>query len=747
MKQAILTLLIPVCLLPLCGYGQLNPGGVLANFGVDADTRANWVKYGPATGSIVSDDWFAPSGAGNNVIDTTNAATYLAELQSGQNISFNKRMSALLYAKVGGTLWLDAVYGRDFSAASSLKDSTTFTIAAKNGDNPGNWLGGVSSFPNKNDLIDVYAHMRRAGLTVHDSLWFFTAVSTYGTVGSRYFDVELYKNPFSYNASTGVFTTAGTDAGHTQWLFDAAGNIIQTGDMIVAVNFTPGMVPAIDVRIWVSQTTLSTVTPAYFNFTGSFNGSTPAYGYASIVSKTGSTAWGAGISNYSGVAANDTTYATPWGTGTAVGASTWTSQYAQLQFIEVGLNLTRMGVDPALYSTLSPCTSLFSDIFFKSRSSNSFTSNMQDFVTPLTFLQNPVMDYTLAPDTLRCDHTPATITLTDNSTAGYYTWQALSGNIAGSNSDSSKLTINTPGTYVVNASPADGCPPTRVDTVVIPIDTFPPIASVSAGLTGNQLDLYGGNPVASNYPTPFGGSQGLTYSWTGPDGFTSTLQDPVTDTVWGTYYLTVTEKRNGCIDTISAAVLSAMFTPLLTEDLVVSGRYANGAVDLSWQDPNESTVQTYGIERMDENGVFQTLGSVAGMDAQEGGMPGTELSFTDSRPLSGNNVYRVKAVTATGMVYYSAVITVSAGPNGLQDVRLAGNEESGMRLMVNTGSASRATVVIYDVTGQTLQKQEVYLGIGTNTIPLPSSAYRPRSVQVIALFINDRIVFSQKALF
>ncbi|HXB34315.1 MAG TPA: hypothetical protein VNV35_12870, partial [Puia sp.] len=343
MKQLIPILILLAGLLPKSGLCQLNNGGLYANFGVDADTRSNWMKYGLVTGAVSSDDWFAPSGTGYNVIDTTNAATYLALLQAGKNFTFNKRMSALLYAKLGGKLWLDAVYGRDYEAAALDKDTTTFTMAAKNGDNPGTWTGGVSNVPDKNDLVDVYAHMRRDGLTVHDSLWLFTGVSTFGTRGSSYFDVELYKNNFSYNGAAGTFTTAGTDAGHTQWLFDAAGNIIQTGDLIIAVDFTPGSVPVVDIRIWVSQTTLSTVTPAYFNFTGSFNGATasPSYGYASIVSKTGTTSWGAGISNYSTNATLDTTYATPWGTGAPSGGADWSAQYLSQQFIEVGLNLTR----------------------------------------------------------------------------------------------------------------------------------------------------------------------------------------------------------------------------------------------------------------------------------------------------------------------------------------------------------------------------------------------------------------------
>ena len=737
MKYIIPILLLSAGLIPQSGLCQLNNGGLYANFGVDADTRSNWMKYGLITGAVASDDWFAPAGAGLNVIDTSNAAAYLALLQAGANITFNERMSALLYAKVGGKIWLDAVYGRDYQAAAQDKDTTTFTTACKNGDNPSIWTGGVSNVPDKNDIVDVYAHMRRDGLTVHDSLWFFTAVSTFGTRGSSYFDVELYKNNFSYNGATGTFATAGPDAGHTQWLFDASGNIIQTGDMIIAVDFSPGLVPVVDLRIWVSQTTLSTVTPAYFNFTGAFNGASasPTYGYASIVSKAGTTAWGGGISNYSSNATLDTTYATPWGTGAPSGGADWSAQYLSQQFIEVGLNLTRIGVDPALYSALSPCQPLFSDIFFKSRSSNSFTADMKDFVTPMVFTQNPVMDYSLRGDTIRCNHPAATITLTNNSTAGYYTWQTVSGAIAGSNSDSSQLSINKPGEYIVSASPALGCPPTRMDTIVVPIDTFPPVASAFAGLSGNMLALYGGNVAASNYPTPFGGSAGLAFSWSGPDAFSSTLQNPLTDTVWGTYLLTVTEKRNGCTDTASTKVSAAMFVELLSQELRLSGVYGDGGVSLHWQDLNAAAVSSYVVERMDGSSTFEPIATV---------VSGGCLCYLDTHPLAGENDYRVKAVAVGGATSYSGVVVVGVGSGN--SFYLAGGP-AGMNLLADVGADEQGVLVVYDMAGQTLLKRSVSLSRGSNTIALPARGVGASTVQVVGLFVDGRLVFSGKGLF
>lgn len=536
-------------LLHLQVTAQLSQGGFHSQFGVDGDTKAGYLKYGPAPGNTISDDWFSSAAAlGNNVIDTSNASYYRSLLQAGNNITFTKRMSAPLYANMSGKLWLDAVYARDHVVTGV--DSTTFTGGNKNGDDPAVWHGVPSSVPGKTDLVDVFGHMRRNGTNVHDSLWFFTGVSTSGTSGSRYYDIELYKNKITYNSATGAFSTGGPNAGHVQWTFDASGNITQTGDMIVAVSFSSGA-PTVEVRIWISQTTYNTVTPNLFNFGTSFDGSTTSFGYATIISKAGTTAFGSGIGNLSSTAAADTTYSTPWG---SYGSSGWESQYTSLQFIEVGLNLTRIGIDPALYSSVlnsTACQSAFASIFFKSRSSASFTSNLQDFIGPYDFLQTPVLDYTLSTPALSCAHPTGTISITNNTTAGYYTWSTSNGNITSAGSNS--IQVSKGGSYTLQAAVAQGCPVTKTDVVSVPADTFPPVASFFVSVTADLAHyvLHGGNTSASNYNTPFGGSQGLLWNWSGPKSFTSTVQNPVTDTADGTYQLTVTEVRNGCTATAS----------------------------------------------------------------------------------------------------------------------------------------------------------------------------------------------------
>jgi hypothetical protein len=76
-------------------------------------------------------------------------------------------------------------------------------------------------------------------------------------------------------------------------------------------------------------------------------------------------------------------------------------------------------------------------------------------------------------------------------------------------------------------------------------------APVSAGET---IQLYGG-PSGS----------GMSYSWTGPNGFSSLLQNPTipnaTSAMAGNYILTVTSS-NGCTDDASASVTLKGIGPL-----------------------------------------------------------------------------------------------------------------------------------------------------------------------------------------
>lgn len=715
-------------------FSQLNNGGLNANFGVDADTKAGYLKYGPSTGTVSSDDWFSSSTAsGNNVIDTSNASYYKSLLQAGNNICFSKGMSVPYYTTINGKLWLDALYARDYIVTATSVDTTTFSGGKKNGDDPASWSGVASSIPDKTDLIDAFAHMRRNGNSTTDSLWIFTGVSTMGVVGSRYFDIELYKNRVAYNKTAGTFNTAGPDAGHVQWQFDASGNITQTGDMIIAVSYTSG-VPTVEVRIWVSKTTYNTVTPSLFKFGSSFDGTT-SFGYASILSKTGTTDFGSGITNLSATPATDTTYATPWGSHGIISGTQWETQYQSLQFIEIGLNLTRMGIDPELYQLNSGnCQAPFASLFFKSRSSHSFTSNLQDFAGPYDFLK-PASNYTITTPTLSCRNTTGTISVQNNS-GNYFTWSTSNGNITSTSTNS--IQVNKAGTYTLQASLAQGCPVLRTDVITVATDTFAPVASFyTTSPAVNQLLLHGGDTTASNYSTPFGGSQGLSWNWNGPNSFTSSVQDPVTSSVSGTYQLIVTETRNGCADTISHDISFA----LLSTNIVLKAEPVNNSIILQWNMKDSKRVTAFDIERSSNGASFEKIGSVTVASTNTN----TAFSFTDKDvPTSKNIVYRIKIITAGEPAYFSTIASVTKAAG--QSCMLAGtNPATNPRLIVNTKETVISTVVVYNSAGQTMYTKQMVLQAGQNNIELPVGGHKDK-LHIVSLYINNRLEFSGKAI-
>jgi hypothetical protein len=177
-----------------------------------------------------------------------------------------------------------------------------------------------------------------------------------------------------------------------------------------------------------------------------------------------------------------------------------------------------------------------------------------------------------------------------------------------------------------------------------------------------------------------------------------------------------------------------MFIALLTNDLLLSGSSGPGGVSLHWQDVSAAAVSSYVVERMDETSVFQPIATV---------VSGGCLCYLDRHPLAGENYYRVKAVAMSGSAYYSVVISVGVG--SVVSCYLAGGP-AGMNLIADVSRDGHGVLVVYDLTGQTLQKQNVWLSRGSNTIALPARGVGLPTVQVVGLFVEGRLVFSGKSL-
>jgi len=466
MKQFLLSIMGVVFLSVICS-SQITTPIIKAAVGVDADLRANFFNGFVQSGN---DDWFnnGTAGTGTHIIDTAGAAAIVAGYLSDVS-PWPRRMKPLYrsmsrpqFTVFNNRLWLDAIFVRDYHG----NDSSVFTAGSdKNGMSPANWTGGVQGIPDKNDILDVFMHVRRAGPTTTDSLWMFGGISLDNTTGNRYFDFEMYQTDIYYDRATAKFYGYGPDAGHTSWQFDAAGNIVKPGDIIFTGQYQSSTLTNIEARIWVHQSALS-LTPTQFNWSGQFDGASAGaiYGYASILPKTAG-------AFYTGLGSGNNTWAGPF--QLVLQDNSLAVNYGKDQFMEFSVNLSKLGLDPVSLLGGDVCGSPFNRLVVKTRASSSFTAELKDFVAPIDLFLAPRADITPEvpffcgmSDTITSD-----IYITNPHPSSVYTWSTIGGNIIYTAPSGTWIQVNQPGTYIVTQRLMAGCSPYATDTVTIGRDT------------------------------------------------------------------------------------------------------------------------------------------------------------------------------------------------------------------------------------------------------------------------------------
>lgn len=216
-------------------------------------------------------------------------------------------------------------------------------------------------------------------------------------------------------------------------------------------------------------------------------------------------------------------------------------------------------------------------------------------------------------DTLTCD-TPVVILDGSTSFGGsdmVFTWT----NEAGDTLDTDSILIVTlPGLYTLTVESKVGMN-TCVNelTVEVPADNGPPEGVVAYADTLSCLQEIVTLMATSSTP-------GVTYAWTGPNGFASGEQNPVT-TVPGTYQVTVTG-TNGCETTASVEVVEVVGTievmanggtiDCLNATVILEGNSPQPGITWSWvgpgnivlseQNPEVSEAGTYVLTVTDPNG-------------------------------------------------------------------------------------------------------------------------------------------------
>lgn len=439
---------------------QITTPIIKANFGVDADLRSNFFNNLVQSGN---DDWFwlpGTPGPGQFVIDTSGTAALLAGYTANpdnRKLPFYKSMRFPAYSVVNNRLLVDAYFVRDYHG----DDSTIFASGSnKNGMSPADWTCPVSqSIPDKNEILDMMIHVRKAGPNITDSMWLFGGISIENTTGNRYFDFEMYQTDIYYDRASRRFYNYGPDAGHTRWQFDASGNMVAPGDIILTAEYSSSALTNVEARIWIDKADLTTVIPAGFNWTGSFDGasSSSQYGYAGIQPKTAG-------AFYTGLQSVNNAWAGPF--SLVLGNNSVVTTYTARQFMEFSVNLTKLGLDQSQIFGGDDCLMPFRRVIVKTRASTSFTAELKDFVAPFDFFIAPRAEVETATPMICDTGSLSNLYVMNPIPTSVYEWSTPDGHFVGINTGPSVF-VDTPGTYIVTQYLQSGCAPYATDTIVV----------------------------------------------------------------------------------------------------------------------------------------------------------------------------------------------------------------------------------------------------------------------------------------
>lgn len=335
-----------------------------------------------------------------------------------------------------------------------------------------------------------------------------------------------------------------------------------------------------------------------------------------------------------------------------------------------------------------------------------------------TVWDNPIANLSSSDaDNKFCSGTPITFT----ATAGYNNYDFRVSGISQQDGTSntfvtSALTDNQT-IYVVIAD-VHGCTTTS-STITVTVDSLPAATAGNDGpvCAGTALSLDGG-PTGMN-----------TYSWTGPDGYSSSSRSPIvsasaTVSMSGEYLLTVTD-NNGCQDTASTFITvhslpAADITPdpasvCLNDTLSLNGNPSGGSgtyTSHSWT----GTGTTY----LSDNAVGNPL-----FIASSAGTYALKYAVMDNNGCTGSD-----SINVTVFALPTVIITTDDADNTVCDGTMITLTASGASSYVwDNGlgagavqSVSPGTTTTYTVTGTDTNNCKNTQNVTITVIPVPATS-------------------------
>ena len=370
--------------------------------------------------------------------------------------------------------------------------------------------------------------------------------------------------------------------------------------------------------------------------------------------------------------------------------------------VDVTYNWT--GPNAFTSSEQNPVVTESGDYILTVSAANGCNSNAMTTV----FLDNQIPDITAVGGAIDCTNTSIQLTGNSNTADVTYNWTGPNN----FTSSEQNPIVTQGGIYNLTVSSLGGCNNSASATVSQSNDI--PSAVATGGIitcTEENVQLTGSSD-----------SNNISYSWSGPNAFTSVLQNPVV-TEAGTYILTV-ENVNGCTSSDMAEVELNISTPDVTatggmlscteSSVQLTGSSITENVSYSWtgpnnyfsdlQNPTATSAGTYLLTVTAANGCINTTSTEITTDA---GLP-------DANATGGQQTCDNLTITLTGSTNTTGASYTWTGPNNFsssnltEDVITAGNYI--FTVIAPNGCTTAATATVLAA-----QKPEVSATGGTLT--------------------------------
>ena len=174
----------------------------------------------------------------------------------------------------------------------------------------------------------------------------------------------------------------------------------------------------------------------------------------------------------------------------------------------------------------------------------------------------------------------------------------------------------------------------------------------------------------------------------------------------------------------STSTTSITSTPALI--LSFDGQVTNNVAMLTWVMENETNSKWFVIERSGDNGEYDSIGVVTGVNNNNM----TTYTFTDNNMQSGNNYYRLRMVDVDNVVRYSKIISLY--DYAVQQTTVAAPKmnvypnpaAATINYTVSATSNQQVIVQVYNLAGVVLLTAEQQLNTGNNVETLAVSSLK-----------------------